>query len=101
MTTTKNSREKGRGLLEFVIKNQGSDQIQVLLNPKDSHYSFDCVRLKLVNQQGEKQIVDMTPDEAMEICGLLSAACSVWLLQNPAYNKFIGREKKSHGKKTL
>jgi D-alanyl-lipoteichoic acid acyltransferase DltB (MBOAT superfamily) len=39
------------------------DQIRVILNPKDSYYSFDCVRLSLKQMDGELQTVDMTPDE--------------------------------------
>jgi hypothetical protein len=76
------------------------DQIRVVLNPKDSHYSFDCVRLSLKQIDGQLQIVDMTPDEALEVASVLINSVQFFLLENKEYAKFIKREKKPNDKKT-
>lgn len=76
------------------------DQLRVILYPEDSHYSFDCVRIKLKDIGGTLKQVDMTPDEALELASLLNNAVQFFLLTNPEYDKFIKREKKKHGKET-
>lgn len=82
------------------------DQTRVIVYPKDSHYSFDCIRLQLtslkingnIDEKDELRMVDMTPDEALEIAGMLDNAVRCFLLTNKEYGKFIKREKKPHNK---
>ena len=83
------------------------DQMRVIVYPEDSHYSFDCIRLQLtslkkdgdITKKDELKIVDMTPDEALEIASMLNNAVRCFLLTNKEYDKFIKKEKKPHNKK--
>ena len=90
-----------------ICSSSEDDQIKAIVYPENSHYSFDCIRLQMTALKFNKKkievdaikVVDMTPDEALEVADLLTKAVQIFLLTNKEYSIFIKKEKKVHGKK--
>ena len=62
-------------------------QIKVKLFTTGRPEVYDMVRLELTSIEGEKQILDMTPDEALEISANLNMAVGFYLLESDKYCK--------------
>lgn len=86
---------------EEIVTNdgQGNDQIKVIIFPKDMQNDFDMVRLEMTTIGGEKNKIDMTPDEAMVVIGHLSSGLEYYLSKTDKYsklrNKFNKKEKRN------
>jgi hypothetical protein len=64
----------------------GDDQIKVILFPKNQQNEYDIIRLELETIEKEKRIIDMTPDEAVEIISNLSTMLVFYLNENDKYS---------------
>ena len=76
---------------EITIKSdKGVNQINVVLFPKNQQNSVDCLRLRFKELEGDEMYVDMTPDEACEVAGLLMTGVQFYLFEgNKEYKKIL------------
>ena len=81
---------------EITIKSdKGVGQLSVVLFPKNQQDEVDFVRLKMKALEGDEQWVDMTPDEACEIAGLLITGVQFYLFEgNKEYKTILKKRAK-------
>lgn len=92
----KKPKELQRRIKNFTCGNL-SEQITVEAYPKKMKHDrsdIDVLRFTMTNSEGEKQVIDMTPDEALEIAGYLNTAATFWLMNyKPYWDTFMKRKR--------
>ena len=92
----KKPKELQRRIKNFTCGNL-SEQITVEAYPKKMKHDssdIDVLRFTIINMEGEKQVIDMTPDEALEIAGYLQTAAMFWIMNyKPYWDTFMKRKR--------